>query len=221
MLDYLVEHAEIATERKLRLLAAGWCRDIVYLLPRNKRRWAAIRIIERYADGLASVWELAEARIAGSDAERQRHHPQAGRAVYWAASRRPDITCLTSVWEGAGEAIALDAMKQAQVPPREMAGVYDQALAEITRRQADLVRECLGNPFRPASVDTAWLTWASGIVVHLAEAIYDEQAFDRMPILADALEEAGCSDADILGHLRDARPHVRGCFVLDVLTGRS
>jgi hypothetical protein len=52
-------------------------------------------------------------------------------------------------------------------------------------------------------------------VSHLAQTIYDEHAFDLLPVLADALEEAGCSDAVILDHLRDGGPHARGCFALD------
>ena len=53
----------------------------------------------------------------------------------------------------------------------------------------------------------------------LARAVYDAGDFSRLPILADALEEAGCADADILGHLRGPGPHVRGCWVLDLLLG--
>ena len=55
----------------------------------------------------------------------------------------------------------------------------------------------------------------------LAEAIYEERAFDRLAVLADALEEAGCTNPDILGHLRGPGPHVRGCWVLDCLLGKS
>jgi hypothetical protein len=57
----------------------------------------------------------------------------------------------------------------------------------------------------------SWLSWNDGTVVKMAQAIYDDRAFDRLPILADALEDAGCSDADILAHCRSEGPHVRGC----------
>ena len=70
--------------------------------------------------------------------------------------------------------------------------------------------------------DVSWLAWNDGTVVKLAQAIYDDRAFDRLPILADALEDAGCQDADILGHCRQqGAVHVRGCWVVDLLTGRS
>jgi hypothetical protein len=88
--------------------------------------------------------------------------------------------------------------------------------------QADLLRDILGNPFRPAPrVDRTVLAWNAGTVVTLAQVIYDERRFTELPILADALEDAGCTDADILAHLRGPGPHVRGCWVLDLLLGKS
>jgi hypothetical protein len=80
---------------------------------------------------------------------------------------------------------------------------------------------CLLPTPRGSALHPAWLAWNGGTVPRLAEAIYREEAFDRLPILADALEEAGCTDAGLLGHLRGSGPHVRGCFVLDLLTGRE
>jgi hypothetical protein len=82
-----------------------------------------------------------------------------------------------------------------------------------------LFREIFGNPFRPLACDPAWLT---STVVALAEGIYADRAFDRMPILADALQDAGCDNEDTLTHCRDTqRTHVRGCWVIDLLTGRG
>jgi hypothetical protein len=81
-----------------------------------------------------------------------------------------------------------------------------------------LLRDVFGNPFRPVSVDPRWLT---STVVTLAEGIYQERAFDRLPILADALQDAGCEDTELLGHCRGPGPHARGCWVVDLLTGRE
>jgi hypothetical protein len=58
-------------------------------------------------------------------------------------------------------------------------------------------------------------------MVKIAQAIYDDRRFSDLPILADALEDAGCRDPEILGHLRSPGPHARGCFALDVILGRS
>jgi hypothetical protein len=74
------------------------------------------------------------------------------------------------------------------------------------------------NPFRPTAVEPAWLTQT---VTALAQDIYDERAFERLPILADAVEEAGCTGAALLGHLRGSGAHVRGCWAVDLLLGKT
>jgi hypothetical protein len=86
------------------------------------------------------------------------------------------------------------------------------------RPQADLVREVIGNPFRPIAFDPRWRT---SDVTQLAQAIYDERAFDRMPILADALMDAGCAADDLIGHCRWSGPHVRGCWVVDLILDKK
>jgi hypothetical protein len=73
-------------------------------------------------------------------------------------------------------------------------------------------------PFRPVALDRSWLT---STVVALANGIYSDRAFDRMPILADALMDAGCDNDDVLDHCRGEGPHVRGCWVVDVLLGKA
>jgi hypothetical protein len=83
--------------------------------------------------------------------------------------------------------------------------------------QVAFLRDIFGNPFRPITVDPAWLT---STVLALAQGIYDDRAFDRMPILADALQDAGCDNDDILTHCRGTGPHVRGCWVVDLVLGK-
>lgn len=87
--------------------------------------------------------------------------------------------------------------------------------------QCSLLREIFGNPFRSVTVDERWLMWSGKTVVKLALAIYEERAFERLPILADALEEAGCIDADILNHCRQPEQHVLGCWAVDLLLGKK
>jgi hypothetical protein len=94
----------------------------------------------------------------------------------------------------------------------------------ISHRQAELadaLRCVVGNPFRRPAIPQAVRAWNDHTIPKLAQAVYDERAFDRLPILADALEEAGCTDAELLGHLRGPGPHFRGCWALDVVLGRQ
>jgi hypothetical protein len=83
---------------------------------------------------------------------------------------------------------------------------------------AALLRDIVGNPFRPVTLDPRWLT---STVMNLATEIYTEKTLDRMPILADALVDAGCDDEEIIAHCRDDGPHVRGCWVLGLLLGKE
>jgi hypothetical protein len=100
------------------------------------------------------------------------------------------------------------------------AGVIEPDYCNSPERpaQADLVRCLAGNPFRPVTFDPAWRTRTA---VALAEAIYADRAWDRLPILGDALEDAGCANADVLAHCRGGGPHARGCWVIDGLLAHS
>jgi len=84
--------------------------------------------------------------------------------------------------------------------------------------QAALLRDIFGNPFRPVTADTSWLT---PTMSKLAQAIYNERRFQDTPDLADALEDAGCMIREILDHCRGPGPHVRGCWVVDLVLGKS
>jgi hypothetical protein len=86
------------------------------------------------------------------------------------------------------------------------------------QRQVEILRDLFGNPFRLVPLDPSWRTRR---VLALAQEVYDNRAFDRLPLLADALEGAGCRDADILAHCRGAGPHVKGCWAVDLLLGKD
>jgi hypothetical protein len=83
---------------------------------------------------------------------------------------------------------------------------------------AFLLREIFGNPFRPVTFSPAWRT---DTAVSLARTMYDAREFSAMPILADALQDAGCDNDDILNHCRGDGPHVRGCWVVDLVLGKE
>jgi len=86
-----------------------------------------------------------------------------------------------------------------------------------SRSCCQVIREVFGNPFCGVTFDP---TWRQSEILTLARLLYDTQAFDRLPELADALEGAGCDSADILEHCRRPGPHVRGCWVVDVILGQ-
>jgi hypothetical protein len=86
------------------------------------------------------------------------------------------------------------------------------------RAQVTLLRDIFGNPSRSVILNP---TWRTASVVALAQSIYDDRVFDRLPILAAALEDAGCDNADILNHCRQPSEHVRGCWVVDLVLGKS
>jgi hypothetical protein len=88
--------------------------------------------------------------------------------------------------------------------------------------QAAFLRDIFGPlPFRPVSLDPSWLAWHGGLLVSMARRMYDGRDFTDMAVLADALEEAGCQNPDLLGHCRSGGEHVRGCWLIDLLLGKS
>jgi hypothetical protein len=89
---------------------------------------------------------------------------------------------------------------------------------EEHRIQCDLLRDIFGNPFRPVAFSPVWRT---DTAVALARQMYEGRDFGAMPILADALQEAGCDSEDILDHCRGPGPHVRGCWVVDLVLGKE
>jgi hypothetical protein len=189
MLEYV---RESTSERKLRLFACAACRSLWHLLTDARSR-QGVEVAELHADKLTTAEQLYEAAIA-ADAGADDTHGEGADVADTAA----DLTT-GNAWSGAHAAATMDYPAQRPL-------------------HANILRDLIGNPFRPVSPDPAWRT---PNVVKLAKAIYDERAFDRLPILADALEEAGCTNADILAHCRGAGPHVRGCWVVDMLLGKE
>ncbi|HEY7314823.1 MAG TPA: hypothetical protein VH643_36090 [Gemmataceae bacterium] len=191
-----------SSERKLRHFACACCRDIWHLLTVEHSR-TAVEVAERFADGdatrdeLEAVWKAASA-VAGPPAW----------AAAWAS-------------EGAARKAARGAARGAVRVVEWQARVTAWEVEVAKAGQAATFREIFGNPFHPITLDPAWLTWHDGLIVSMARRMYDSRDFSDMPVLADALEEAGCTNQDILGHCRSAGEHVRGCWVIDSILGRS
>jgi hypothetical protein len=234
MIAYLNTHFEQVPEedpalwgpgRKLRLFAAGCCHHVQHLLT-DPRSLQALDIIERYVDGQATKAERREAaNPAGRvtfDLERETDgRLQAASAV---CSALVDIMDeFTDVTQAAKE--AAEAATVARSDPERDYDEYQKDKEAEEAYQAQLLRDIFGNPFRPVSFDPAWRTTT---VLALAQAAYQERSLPagtldvtRLAILADALEDAGCTDADILSHCRNPGPHVRGCWVVDLVLAKQ
>ena len=102
----------------------------------------------------------------------------------------------------------------------ERAALAAEAVAAVKERPANaiLLRDIFGNPFRTVAFSPEWRT---DTAMSLAKQMYDSRDFSAMPILADALQDAGCDNDDILTHCRGEGPHVRGCWVVDLVLGKE
>jgi hypothetical protein len=213
--------------RKLRLaVCACWRHASRHGDPRSRN---AVLVAERYADGLAGEGErlaalaLATEALGVTDWQTACIAHSACRCL---ADDDEALAAYPDVMESAAWATAGPDESARFAHSTDPAGFPNYAAER--RAQVPLLRCLFGNPFRPAALNPAWLAWNGGAVGGLAQAAYEERdpergALDpaRLAILADALEEAGCTDADLLGHLRGPGLHFRGCWPVDLLTGRS
>jgi hypothetical protein len=222
------------SDRKLRLFGCACCRRIWQLLPDPRSR-RAVESAERLADGLVAQDEAEAAGNAAAevDAAALVHVPE---PVGWRAARAVDHLLplaeeawqLGSAWEYVATAMEGEQLI-AQGSPAEVLEAWSEQSVESGRTMgwtddnpeawvAGVLREVLGNPFHPVAFDARWGT---ADVMGLARGIYEDRAFDRMPLLGDALSDAGCDSDDILGHCRGDGPHVRGCWVVDLVLGKG
>jgi len=202
------------SERKLRLFAIACCQFLLSEQPDGLLRHG-IETAERYAEGRSSKAAL----------KRTRQSLSAGRHAISTTSVEENAR-----WWAYWLVEVVNTENAYRVFTEELHRVAELRLTTLrptTWRtidpswQCNLLRDIFGNPFRTRSVDSQWVEWNDRIVLRLAQSIYDEYASDRMPILADALEEAGCTDAAILNHCRQPGEHVRGCWVVDLILGKS
>jgi hypothetical protein len=193
-----------ASDRKLRLFACGCLRIVHYLVTDSGRR-KMIETAERWADGLVTDAE-ARAILAASPYESSVAWESGDNANEQAANRTAGSVLFASA-RVAAETVAWNVPKFGSRSVQTKSSLYPS-----------LLRDVIGNPFRPVTIAPAWRT---SNVAGLAEAIYADLAFDRLPILADALEDAGCANGDILNHCRQPGEHVRGCWVVDLVLGKD
>jgi hypothetical protein len=207
-----------ASDRKLRLFALACCRPIADglstgLLP------SMLDVAERYADGLATDEERrmirtkARRAVQGCESSEMQIAPswvwREATATYYATAR--------NAWRAASKA-RQEVVEALAWPDHDPEGctVAEVRTVELARQSA-LVRDIFADAVRPVRFDPRWRT---ADVIGLAEGIYQDRAFDRLPILADALMDAGCADEDVLGHCRSEGLHARGCWVVDLALGK-
>jgi hypothetical protein len=200
-----------ASDRKLRLFACACCRRAWHQLeqwfdpPMAASMEETVRRAELYADGHTTRDEMLQAQ-AGWDASGY----ELGYAFYDCAGKRAELL---------------------EVPARVAHALTELELPIEPERaaQVDLLREVIGNPFRrPPKLNRSWLGRKDSAVRRLAQTAYDDRTLpagsldpSHLAVLADALEDAGCDNAEMLGHLRGPEVHVRGCWAVDLLLGRE
>jgi hypothetical protein len=233
---------ERASDRKLKFLACAFARTVWH---RIKYDWSrkALEEVERY---LEVLFDQHPKGIAG---EYQRLHLQEAAVRAWEAQQEGVRQLNSRPYEQDSTAAQAVSWATLSLDPREAENEqYDERrrpmlsaenaayYVHLTMRHAGeqemanppmagLVRDVMGNPFRPVALNPAWLTPS---VLALAQAAYDNRILPagtlepaRLAVLADAVEEAGCDNADILNHLRQPGEHVRGCWVADLLLGKE
>jgi hypothetical protein len=208
---------EKASDRKLRLFAVACCHRVWPLLD-DERSQEALRCAESFADGERDERDLAAVLDGAYEAHDAIDNPL---AVGWAARKRE---AADAVYEAVAACYPDGYFGADEFKAKEAAGKAANAVPDRKaerKSQCTFLREIMGNPFRPVSFDPSWLTWHDGLLGSMARRMYDSRDFSDMPILADALEEAGCDNTDILAHCREPGEHVRGCWVVDLLLGKE
>jgi hypothetical protein len=193
MLEVLSRHGN-AAERTLRLFACACLRRAWHLLSDAQAR-RVVKMTEIFADGLCGGSKWSRERWRGG-AWQELVGGAVGAVLDWqAAAAARNVSRLTA----------------------EALGTFRELPA-----QAAILRD-LGRPgIRPRlAVDSSWLAANGGAVAMLARSMYEERGFDSAPILADALEDAACTDNEVLEHLRGPGPHVRGCWAIDWLLAKG
>jgi hypothetical protein len=211
----LVENLpNLLSQRKQRLFLCGCTRTAQAKNEADDIRIAAaLEAAEMYADRLITATALAAHHRVVTELSQFSHN------VVVRGSFHAGIFAM-SIWKISHSAVC------ATYPPNN-GPLLRTALSDLGHPRLDqgvlldLFRCVMGNPFRVPAPDTRACEWRTHTIECLTQAIYEERAFDRLPVLADALEEAGCTDAEILSHCRQPGEHVRGCWVVDLILGKQ
>ncbi len=217
----------IFSERQLILFGCACC-HLVWELFADGCSQQAVTAAERFADG-----ECTESTLRAARDLVERTYPN----LHW-TEVYPELFIPHAAWFAAFDTIATQEF-EAQHPLsgdsfddmltavkvelsdfviRAEADTWNAEPHETRANHAAVVRDIFGNPFQPVAFASEWRT---GTAVPLARQMYESRDFSAMPILADALQDAGCDNNDVLTHCRSAGPHVRGCWVADLVLGKE
>jgi hypothetical protein len=220
-----------ASERKLRLFAVAAARPaspwLIHAISKE-----ALEVGEKVAEGVCGsealnqirrvAWDLFPLGVRGYGIP----HVSATRAAARTVERQAQEAADNTRHEIAN--VFAELARQEGVLEDERRRLYFAGRRRVEAQLASLLREVFGNPFRPVTLPPAVLAWQDATVSLVARAAYDNRQFPegtldapRLALLADALEDAGCADAELLGHLRRPGPHVRGCWAMDLVLGKA
>jgi hypothetical protein len=206
-----VVRSQCSANRKLCLFALELCRRVLNRLPRPELL-GATDYVERAIDGENVEMPRGLMHLARVDDAGPRFDMNLAKALDLASMGAHAGGPLGVA--GGGAALALNVFNDdsANSPARPIP-------SDERARLALVCRDIFGNPFRPVAFSPSWRT---DTAVAVARQMYDSREFGAMPILADALQDAGCDNEDILNHCRDANAtHVRGCWVVDLVLGKE
>jgi hypothetical protein len=215
---------EKLNHRLLYLMAAALFRSMQRLV--TVRRWRrALDTVEAYADGEATSDELFKAYEAGeiNTSKLPAANAAAAQCICFLpddckVDRGVDFVSDAAGYLGAVAAGVLAPDEGLGMPPMAVwqEPAFQDAKRAHEKKLCALIRDIFGNPYRkPPVLDRSWLAWNGGTIPKLAQTMYASKRFHDLPILGDALEEAGCTDEAVLAHCRGPGPHVRGCWVVD------
>jgi hypothetical protein len=224
------------SDRKLDLFNLWCCHTLAPYL-RDRRSVAAVRFTEQQVDeGSPDTAERAAVRLAAklavAELAQWSHRCPRTPAEYRARRVYAQAALVAQQTVGAADLPSRGVWSNSKYTANAYAWANDdsgsaspddsptiQALREAHLSvQESIFRDIVGDPFRPVAFDVRWRT---DDVLGLARAAYDDGAFARLPMLADALMDAGCDDEAILAHCRGPGPHARGCWVVDLALGKG
>jgi hypothetical protein len=221
LLDYA---RRSASARRVRLATVAMCRAAWPFLPPSPQSHddaclALLDLSERYADGAAKYSELMASRraLAGTDVPRGGPSDRKVAAAWFASAKDPAKACTEAAFHLLG--VSWSGAEELEMCSRGVKyGFYGKGdWVAACLGMVAVIRDVFGNPFHLVEFDPAWRT---DTALALARRMYDSRDCSAMPILADALQDAGCNDEEILNHCRGPGPHVRGCWVVDLVLGR-